>query len=68
LFGSLNSLLVFHEVAKLRSFSKATIPMLEKLYLQVAFLYLKEAKSNPAIKNFINFVQNQGRRLIRSEQ
>ena len=45
-----------------------TIPMLEKLYLQVAFLYSKEAKSSPAVKNFINFVQNQGRKLIRSEQ
>jgi DNA-binding transcriptional LysR family regulator len=45
-----------------------TIPMLEKLYLQAAFLYLKEAKSNPAIKNFINFIQNQGKKLIKSEQ
>lgn len=45
-----------------------TIPLLEKLYLQVAFLYLKKEKSNPAIKTFVNFIENQGRRLIKSEQ
>jgi len=43
-----------------------TIPMSERLYLHVAFLYLKEAKFNPAVKNFINFIQNQGRELIKS--
>src|SRR4030042_386492 len=45
-----------------------TIPLLEKLYLQVAFLYLKKEKSNPAIKTFVNFIENQGRKLIKSEQ
>jgi len=45
-----------------------TIPLSEKLYLQVAFLYLKEEKSNPAIKTFVNFIENQGRKLIKSEQ
>ena len=45
-----------------------TIPLLEKLYLQVAFLYLKEEKSNSAIKTFVNFIENQGRKLIKSEQ
>jgi len=45
-----------------------TIPLLEKLYLQVAFLYLKEEKFNPPIKTFVNFIQNQGRKLIKSEQ
>jgi len=45
-----------------------TIPLYEKLYLKVAFLYLKEAKSNPAIKTFVNFIDNQGRKLIKSEQ
>jgi len=45
-----------------------TIPLFEKLYLQVAFLYLKEEKSNPAIKTFVNFIENQGRKLIKSEQ
>lgn len=45
-----------------------TVPLLEKLYLKVAFLYLKEAKSNPAIKTFVNFIENQGRKLIKSGQ
>jgi len=45
-----------------------TIPLLEKLYLQVAFLYLKKEKSNPAIKTFVNFIENQGRKLIKSGQ
>ncbi len=45
-----------------------TIPLLEKLYLKVAFLFLKEAKSNPVIKTFVNFIEKQGRRLIKSEQ
>lgn len=45
-----------------------TIPLLEKLYLQVAFLYLKKEKSNPAIKTFVNFIENQGKKLIKSGQ
>lgn len=45
-----------------------TIPLIEKLYLKVDFLYLKEAKSNPTIKTFINFIEDQGRKLIKSEQ
>jgi DNA-binding transcriptional LysR family regulator len=45
-----------------------TIPLLEKLYLQVAFLYLKEEKSSPSIKTFIKFTENQGRKLIKSGQ
>ena len=45
-----------------------TIPLLEKLYLQVAFLYLKEEKSSPPIKTFVDFIENQGRKLIKSEQ
>ncbi len=45
-----------------------TIPLFEKLYLKVAFIYLKEAKSNPAIKTFVNFIEDQGRKLIKSEQ
>jgi len=45
-----------------------TIPLVEKLYLQVAFLYLKEEKFNPPIKTFVNFIENQGRKLIKSEQ
>jgi hypothetical protein len=42
--------------------------LFEKLYLGVSFLYLKESKSNPAIKTFVNFIENQGRKLVRSEQ
>jgi len=45
-----------------------TIPLQEKLYLKVDFLYLKEAKSKPIIKTFVNFIENQGRQLIKSEQ
>jgi DNA-binding transcriptional LysR family regulator len=45
-----------------------TIPLLEKLYLKVAFLYLKESKSNPTIKTFVNFIEDHGRKLIKSEQ
>jgi DNA-binding transcriptional LysR family regulator len=45
-----------------------TIALFEKLYLKVTFLYLKEAKSNPAIRTFVNFVENQGRKLIKSGQ
>ncbi len=44
-----------------------TIALFEKLYLKVAFIYLKEAKSNPAIKTFVNFIENRGRKLIKSE-
>ena len=43
-------------------------PLLEKLYLKVAFLFLKEAKSNPVIQTFVNFIENQGKRLIESGQ
>jgi DNA-binding transcriptional LysR family regulator len=45
-----------------------TVALIEKLYLKVTFLYLKEAKSNPAIKTFVNFIENQGRKLIKSGQ
>jgi DNA-binding transcriptional LysR family regulator len=43
-----------------------SIPLLEKLHLKVAFIYLKEERSNFAIKTFINFVENQGRKFIKS--
>jgi len=42
-----------------------TIPLLEKLCLEVAFLYLKEERSNPAIKTFIRYIENKGRGLIK---
>jgi len=43
-----------------------SIPLLEKLYLKVAFIYLKEEHSNPTINAFINFVESQGRKFIKS--
>jgi len=47
-----------------RAFVK-TIPLLEKLCLEVAFLYLKEERSNPAIKTFIRYIENKGKGLIK---
>lgn len=44
-----------------------SIPLSERLYLKVAFLYLREAKSNPPIKAFISFIEKQGEKLIKSE-
>ena len=41
-----------------------TVPLLEKLYLEVALLYLKEERSNPAIKTFVQFIENKGKELI----
>ncbi len=37
------------------------IPLLEKLYLKVAILYLKEERANPAIKAFIRYMENKRR-------
>jgi DNA-binding transcriptional LysR family regulator len=37
------------------------IPLLEKLYLEVAVLYLKEERANPAIKAFIRYMENKRR-------
>jgi DNA-binding transcriptional LysR family regulator len=34
------------------------IPLLEKLYLEVAILYLKEERANPSIKAFIHYMEN----------
>ena len=34
------------------------IPLLEKLYLEVAVLFLKEERANPAIKAFIQYMEN----------
>jgi DNA-binding transcriptional LysR family regulator len=38
-----------------------TIPLLEKLYLEVAVLYLKEERANPVIKAFTRYIENKGR-------
>ena len=45
-----------------------TVPLMEKLHLEVALLYLKEERANPAVKTFVNFIENQGKKLIKSEQ
>ena len=42
-----------------------TVPLLEKIVLEVAFLYLKEERSNPAIKTFVNYVENKGRKIVK---
>jgi DNA-binding transcriptional LysR family regulator len=34
------------------------IPLLEKLYLEVAVLYLKQERANPSIKAFIRYMEN----------
>jgi DNA-binding transcriptional LysR family regulator len=43
-----------------------TVPLSKKLYLEVALLYLKEERSNPAIKTFVQFIENKGKELIKS--
>jgi len=45
-----------------------TVPLMEKLHLEVALLYLKEERANPAVKSFVNFIENQGKKLIKSDQ
>ena len=37
------------------------IPLLEKLYLEVAVLYLKEERVNPVIKAFVRYIENKRR-------
>ena len=37
------------------------IPLLEKLYLEVAVLYLKEERANPTIKAFIRYMESKRR-------
>jgi DNA-binding transcriptional LysR family regulator len=39
------------------------IPLLEKLHLEVAVLYLKEERANPSIKAFIRYMENKRRDL-----
>ena len=43
------------------------VPLVEKLYLEVAFLYLKEQRFNPAIKTFVQYMEGRGRRIIKPE-
>jgi DNA-binding transcriptional LysR family regulator len=41
------------------------IPLLEKLYLEVAVLYLKEEQANPVIKAFIRYMENKRKDFLR---
>jgi DNA-binding transcriptional LysR family regulator len=41
------------------------VPLTEKLYLEVAFLYLKEQRFNPAIKAFVQYMEDRGKRTIK---
>lgn len=42
-----------------------TVPLMEKIVLEVALLYLKEERSNPAIKTFVNYIDNKGRKIVK---
>ena len=42
-----------------------TVPLMEKIVLEVALLYLKEERSNPAIKTFVNYIENKGRKIVK---
>ncbi len=44
-----------------------TIPLLERLSLEVAILFLKGERFNPLIKTFVNFVESKGKDLVKSE-
>jgi len=41
------------------------VPLLEKIYLEVAFLYLKEERSTPVIRTFIHYIENKGKKMIK---
>jgi DNA-binding transcriptional LysR family regulator len=41
-----------------------TVSLKEKLYLQVALLFLKEERAHPAIKTFTQFIETRGRESI----
>jgi DNA-binding transcriptional LysR family regulator len=42
-----------------------TVPLMEEIVLEVALLYLKEERSNPAIKTFVNYIENKGRKIVK---
>ncbi len=43
-----------------------TVPLVEKLYLEVAFLYLKEERFNSAIRTFVHFIEHKGAKLVKT--
>jgi len=42
------------------------VPLAEKLNLEVFFLYLKDQRFNPAIRTFVRYMEDRGRRLIKT--
>ncbi len=43
-----------------------TVPLVEKLYLEAAFLYLKEERLNPAIRTFVHFIEHKGAKIVKT--
>jgi DNA-binding transcriptional LysR family regulator len=43
-----------------------TVPLVEKLYFEVAFLYLKEERFNPAIRTFVHFIEHKGAKIVKT--
>ncbi|MGQ9647774.1 MAG: LysR substrate-binding domain-containing protein [Thermodesulfobacteriota bacterium] len=42
------------------------VPLAEKLCLDVFFLYLKEQRLNPAIRTFVGYMEEKGRRIVKT--
>jgi DNA-binding transcriptional LysR family regulator len=42
-----------------------TVPLMEKLHLEVAILCLREERSNPGVRAFVRYMENKGKGLIR---
>jgi len=42
-----------------------TVPLVEKLYFEVAILFLKEVEWNPSVKTFVHYMRNEGKELIK---
>ena len=40
------------------------VPLMEKLYIEVVFLYLYEQRFNPAIQTFVHYIGDEGKNLI----
>jgi hypothetical protein len=41
-------------------------PLAERLYLKVAFLYLKEERFNATLKTLVQYMEDRGRRIIKT--
>jgi DNA-binding transcriptional LysR family regulator len=42
------------------------IPLVEKLHLEVAILYVREERSNPGVRAFVRYMENKGKGLIKN--